>query len=151
MSSDEELKHYERSNIEEKNGAGEHPESAQLAEMWAIHAKVASTMALHRATWQADHPGEIFDAVRPGTRGRSTDLDEDERQRLQLEALASRAEKKPWQDRGPLQEESAPGFWRGQALRQGTQGGKRRYGNRGGSSKEYFAEKARRSEGHNDG
>ncbi len=49
-----------------------------------------------------------------------------------------------WQERGPLpQHDGPPGHWRGQAYRAGWNGGKPRYGNRGGRNKELYKELAR--------
>ena len=123
-------------------------EPPELAEMRRIQTQVMGLIAVHRQDWEKEHPGEIFDAVRPGTRGRSK-LNEGERDRLRLEQLESKAAGKRWQERGPLGSDVS--FWRGQARRSGAYGGKTRFSNRGGQNKEYFAQKAKRSEGHIDG
>ena len=123
-------------------------ERKELAEMRLIQTTVKGLIAKHRQNWESEHPGEIFEAVRPGTRGRST-LTEDERDRLRIEQLEAKAAGKRWQERGPLNSDVS--FWRGQARRSGAYGGQKRFSNRGGKSKEYFHQKAMRSEGHIDG
>ena len=123
-------------------------EPAELAEMRRIQTHVIGLIANHRQNWENEHPGEIFEAVRPGTRGKST-LTEDERDRLRMEHLEAKAAGKRWQERGPLNSDVS--FWRGQARRSGAYGGQKRFSNRGGKSKEYFHQKFMRSEGHIDG
>ena len=140
---------------EEENAAEEVPvaedeeqEPPALAEMRRIQTQMMGALSSHKEQWQAAHPGEIFDAVRPLTRGRSK-LSEDERQRLTIEQMESKFTGKRWQERGPLNSDVS--YWRGQARRTGAYGGQTRFSNRGGQNKEHFRQKAMRSEGHIDG
>ena len=126
----------------------EKEEPPQLAEMRRIQTQVMGAISSHRQLWEAEHPGQIFDAVRPLSRGRSQ-LSQEERRRLQLEQVEAKFKGKRWQERGPLDTDTP--FWRGQARRSGAYGGQQRFANRGGKRKEYFAEKWQRSEGHIDG
>ena len=80
-------------------------------------------------------------AVRPEAKGRSTDLSPEELDRLRSEKAASAGIR--WQDRGPAQSYDKTGKpthdnWRGQAWREGSQGGKQRYAKRGGKYAEYY-------------
>ena len=119
-----------------------------LAEMKRIQKSVLGAISAHRQLWESENPGLPFDAVRPLTRGRGQ-LTEEERRRLDIEALESKMQGKRWQERGPLNADVQ--FWRGQARRTGAYGGQKRFSNRGGKSKDHFFEKWKRSEGHIDG
>ena len=123
-------------------------EPPEVAEMRRIKTQVMGAISAHRELWEAQNPGQIFDAVRPGTRGRS-ELSEEEVRRLQIEELDSKLSGKRWQERGPLDSDTS--FWRGQARRSGAYGGAKRFANRGGQRKEHFWQKWKRSEGHIDG
>ena len=76
-------------------------------------------------------------AVRPRTRGRSSDLSVSEQLLLQHERVAAAAGGLTWSERGPPgPDEGGPQFWRGQKFREGVGGGKKRFANRGGKSHE---------------
>ena len=126
----------------------EKEEPSHLKEMRRLEKSVLGAIASHRTAWEAEHPGQHFEAVRPLTRGRAQ-LSEDERRRLELERVDSKLKGKRWQERGPRDGDVA--FWRGQALRTGACGGQRRFSNRGGKNRDHFWQKWQRSEGHIDG
>ena len=63
---------------------------------------------------------------------------------LREEAQLAWETRVPDQQRGPvIKPGEKPGFWRGQAWREGHMGGGKRFGNRGGKNREYFKEKFR--------
>ena len=130
----------------EEDAAEEEP--PELLAMRQLQEQMMGALSAHKEEWQAAHPGEIFEAVRPLTRGRSQ-LGEEERQRLRLEEMEAKLTGKRWQERGPLNSDVS--FWRGQARRTGAYGGQKRFSNRGGANKEHFRQKVMRSEGHIDG
>ena len=82
-------------------------------------------------------------SVRPNKRGRSSNLTEEELAGLRHEEALAQQANLSWQERGPSGEER-PEHWRGQKLRQGKEGGKVRYSNRGGTKRELYAELARK-------
>jgi hypothetical protein len=81
-------------------------------------------------------------SVRPNKRGRSSNLSEEELAGLRHEEALAQQANLSWQERGPSGEER-PEHWRGQKLRQGTEGGKVRYSNRGGTKRDLYAQLAR--------
>ena len=80
-------------------------------------------------------------AVRPTTKGRSTDLTKEELSDLRTEQIDSLCEDVPWSERGPTDDDV--GYWRGQPWRQGHMGGKTGYRKRGGKFAEHYAKLAR--------
>jgi hypothetical protein len=82
-------------------------------------------------------------SVQPNKRGRSSNLTEEELAGLRHEEALAQQANLSWQERGPSGEER-PEHWRGQKLRQGKEGGKVRYSNRGGTKRELYAELARK-------
>ena len=80
--------------------------------------------------------------VRPNTRGRSSNLTEEEMARLRHERASAELADMSWEERGP-DGPGRPEHWRGQKLRHGKEGGKVRYSNRGGEHREKYAELAR--------
>ena len=63
---------------------------------------------------------------------------------LRKEAQLAKLTGTPRQMRGPcVLPGEKPGFWRGQAFCPGTMGGGRRFRNRGGKHRAYYAEKAK--------
>ena len=81
-------------------------------------------------------------SVQPNKRGRSSNLTEEELAGLRHEEALAQQANLSWQERGPSGEER-PEHWRGQKLRQGTEGGKVRYSNRGGTKRDLYAQLAR--------
>ena len=81
-------------------------------------------------------------SVQPNKRGRSSNLSEEELAGLRHEEALAQQANLSWQERGPSGEER-PEHWRGQKLRQGTEGGKVRYSNRGGTKRDLYAQLAR--------
>ena len=77
-------------------------------------------------------------AVRPGKRGRSTDLTPEELAALRHEQEVAERCGMTWAERGPA--EGQVSTWRGQAWREGSG----RYANRGGKHREYYRDLARR-------
>ena len=123
-------------------------ETQELKEMKRIEENVLGALSAHRELWESENPGQHFDVVRPLTKGRSR-LTEEERRRLEIERIDSRLRGKRWQERGPR--DAGVPYWRGQKFRTGEYGGQRRFSTRGGTSKEFFYQKWKRSEGHIDG
>ena len=80
--------------------------------------------------------------VRPNKRGRSSNLTEEELAGLRHERASAELANMSWEERGP-DGPNRPEHWRGQKLRQGKEGGKVRYSNRGGKHREMYAELAR--------
>ena len=80
--------------------------------------------------------------VRPNTRGRSSNLTEEELAGLRHERASAELADMSWEERGP-DGPGRPEHWRGQKLRHGKEGGKVRYSNRGGKHREKYAELAR--------
>jgi hypothetical protein len=65
---------------------------------------------------------------------------------LRAEFAVAKAYGIPWADRGPPAPPPGPNrFWRGQAHREGSEGGKARWANRGGKHKDYYAALARQN------
>jgi hypothetical protein len=64
----------------------------------------------------------------------------DEYMYLSAEAAVAKAYNLPWSQRGPPAPEADDPvrFWRGQAHRDGAQGGVQRWANRGGKHREYY-------------
>ena len=81
-------------------------------------------------------------SVRPKKRGRSSNLTEEELAGLRHEQALAKHAGLSWEERGP-DGPDRPEFWRGQKLRQGKEGGKVRYSNRGGTKREMYAKLAR--------
>ena len=77
-------------------------------------------------------------AIRPGKRGRSSDLSAEEVATLRQEQQLAEDCGMTWAERGPAEGQVAN--WRGQAWREGSQ----RYANRGGKNREYYRDLARR-------
>ena len=77
-------------------------------------------------------------AIRPGKRGRSSDLSAEEVATLREEQQLAEDCGMTWAERGPAEGQVAN--WRGQAWRAGSQ----RYANRGGKNREYYRDLARR-------
>ena len=77
-------------------------------------------------------------AIRPGKRGRSSDLSAEEVATLREEQQLAEDCGMTWAERGPA--EGQVENWRGQAWRAGSQ----RYANRGGKNREYYRDLARR-------
>ena len=98
------------------------------------------------ATADHDEDVDLSDMrTAPGTNGRPSHLSKLEVARLRYEQAMAQAADVPWSERGPRRTQShtqAP-HWRGQRLREGLNGGKSRYANRGGRYKEHYAHKAR--------
>ena len=82
-------------------------------------------------------------SVRPNKRGRSSNLTEEELAGLRHEQALAEHAGLSWEERGP-DGPGRPEFWRGQKLREGKEGGKVRYSNRGGTKRELYAELARK-------
>ena len=92
-------------------------------------------------------PGYHSAAIYPnGTRsGRSHTLSAHELQTLREEAQLAKETRVPGQQRGPvIKPGEKPGFWRGQAWREGRMGGGKRFGNRGGRHRLWYKDQARR-------
>ena len=70
---------------------------------------------VRQALEQSLESGEAIMAMRPNSRGRSTDLTEAERGRLRVEQHLAEAAGLSWQERGT--QESNARFWRGQKCR----------------------------------
>ena len=84
-------------------------------------------------------PGTVHPwAARPGKRGRSTDLTQEELGALRHEQQVAERCGMTWAERGPA--EGQVSTWRGQAWR----ANKGRYANRGGINREYYKDLARR-------
>lgn len=81
-----------------------------------------------------------FQRAVPGIR---RPMSEEERLALQAEAAVAKAYGLTWQARGPPppEEGDAP-FWKGQAFRAGKEGGRQRWGNRGGKNQAKYAKLA---------
>ena len=77
-------------------------------------------------------------AIRPGKRGRSSDLSAEEVATLREEQQLAEDCGMTWAERGPA--EGQVENWRGQAWRAGSG----RYANRGGKNREYYRDLARR-------
>ena len=98
------------------------------------------------ATADPDEDVDLSDMrVAPGTRGRSSNLSQQELARLRYEQVMARAADIPWWERGPGRvgsDRDAP-HWRGQPWREGRNGGVQRYAKRGGRWREHYAAQAR--------
>ena len=80
-------------------------------------------------------------AVRPTTKGRSTDLTKEELSALRTEQIDSLIDDVPWSERGPTDDDVDN--WRGQPWRHGHMGGKSGYRKRAGKFAEHYAKLAR--------
>jgi len=91
---------------------------------------------------QQEQTGKSPWIVRPKKKGRSTQLTEDELAALRAESELAKSSGMRWQERGPISDKSVQ-YWRGQKRREGSEGGRVRFGTRGGRWQDYYKKLAR--------